>query len=120
MLTTCLVADLDRHSGDARIASPEEEGASGNKERPERHLGMGEEQRQSTDEAEYREADEHGPAKAAHLCRKLPDGKVCLVIVVVHIGGDVKPPNDPSSATRPTRASDCNRDAMAGFAAAHG
>ena len=29
-------------------------------------------------------------------------------------------PNDPSSATRPTRALDCNRDAMAGFAAAHG
>ena len=32
----------------------------------------------------------------------------------------VKPPNDPSSATRPTKAFDCNRDAMAGFAAAHG
>ena len=30
------------------------------------------------------------------------------------------PPNDPSSATRPARASDCNREAMAGFAAAHG
>ena len=30
------------------------------------------------------------------------------------------PPNDPSSATRPTRAHDCNLDAMAGFAAAHG
>ena len=29
-------------------------------------------------------------------------------------------PNDPSSATRPTRAFDCNLDAMAGFAAAHG
>ena len=29
-------------------------------------------------------------------------------------------PNDPSSATRPTRASACNRDARAGFAAAHG
>ncbi len=28
--------------------------------------------------------------------------------------------NDPSSATRPTRAPDCNRDVMAGFAAAHG
>src|SRR5439155_1145444 len=28
-------------------------------------------------------------------------------------------PNDPSSATRPTRALDCNLDAMAGFAAAH-
>ena len=29
-------------------------------------------------------------------------------------------PNDPSSATRPTRAHDCNQSAMAGFAAAHG
>ena len=29
-------------------------------------------------------------------------------------------PNDSSSTTRPTRALDCNRDAMAGFAAAHG
>jgi hypothetical protein len=28
--------------------------------------------------------------------------------------------NDPSSATRPRRAFDCNLDAMAGFAAAHG
>ena len=28
--------------------------------------------------------------------------------------------NDPSSATRPTRAFDCNLDAMAGLAAAHG
>jgi hypothetical protein len=28
-------------------------------------------------------------------------------------------PNDPSSATRPASASDCNLDAMAGFAAAH-
>ena len=32
----------------------------------------------------------------------------------------VKRSNDPSSATRPTRAFDCNLDAMAGFAAAHG
>ena len=32
----------------------------------------------------------------------------------------VKRPNDPSSATRPTRAFDCNRNAMAGFAAAPG
>ena len=28
--------------------------------------------------------------------------------------------NDSSSATRPARCSDCNSDAMAGFAAAHG
>jgi len=33
---------------------------------------------------------------------------------------DAKWSNDPSSATRPTRAFDCNLDAMAGFAAAHG
>ena len=29
-------------------------------------------------------------------------------------------PNDPSSATRPTRGYACNQSAMAGFAAAHG
>lgn len=29
-------------------------------------------------------------------------------------------PNDPSSATRRTGRTDCNRDAHAGFAAAHG
>ncbi len=29
-------------------------------------------------------------------------------------------PNDPSSATRPTRWLDCSRDARAGFASAHG
>ncbi len=32
----------------------------------------------------------------------------------------VKPPNDPSSATRRSGRMDCNRDALAGFAAAHG
>jgi hypothetical protein len=32
----------------------------------------------------------------------------------------VKPANDPSSATRRTGRNDCNRDAPAGFAAAHG
>ena len=37
-------------------------------------------------------------------------GNVCMA----------KTPNDPSSATRPARALDCNLDAMAGFAAAHG
>jgi hypothetical protein len=30
------------------------------------------------------------------------------------------PPNDPSSAARRTGRNDCNRDAPAGFAAAHG
>src|SRR5437667_259212 len=33
---------------------------------------------------------------------------------------DTHPPNDPSSATRPTGRLNCNLDAMAGFAAAHG
>ena len=32
----------------------------------------------------------------------------------------VQRPNDPSSATRRTGRNDCNRDALAGFAAAHG
>jgi hypothetical protein len=32
----------------------------------------------------------------------------------------IMPPNDPSSATRRTGRNDCNRDAPAGFAAAHG
>ncbi len=34
--------------------------------------------------------------------------------------GAVGWPSDPSSATRPTGRHDCNSDAMAGFAAAHG
>jgi hypothetical protein len=34
--------------------------------------------------------------------------------------GLLKTPNDPSSATRPAGRMDCNRSAMAGFAAAHG
>ena len=42
--------------------------------------------------------------------------KVCGVMV----GCDSVPPNDPSSATRPAGRYDCNRDAQAGFAAAHG
>ena len=44
--------------------------------------------------------------------------------LIIRCGGfkhnDAMTPNDPSSATRPTRAMDCNSDAMAGFAAAHG
>ena len=35
-------------------------------------------------------------------------------------GIELQWPNDPSSATRPTKAFACNLDAMAGFAAAHG
>ena len=42
--------------------------------------------------------------------------KTCGVMVWC----DTVPPNDPSSATRPAGRTDCNRDAHAGFAAAHG
>jgi hypothetical protein len=38
-------------------------------------------------------------------------------VVVIH---RCEPPNDPSSATRRMGGNDCNRSAMAGFAAAHG
>jgi hypothetical protein len=38
----------------------------------------------------------------------------------VMVGCDSVPPNDPSSATRRTGRNDGNRDASAGFAAAHG
>jgi len=36
------------------------------------------------------------------------------------VGHENDEPNDPSSATRPAGRMDCNHDAMAGFAAAHG
>ena len=39
---------------------------------------------------------------------------------LVHFGDGVVRPNDPSSATRPAGRVDCNREVMAGFAAAHG
>ena len=48
--------------------------------------------------------------------RSLPQSNLCSAINAC----GVKTPNDPSSATRPARALDCNLDAMAGFAAAHG
>ncbi len=39
----------------------------------------------------------------------------------LELAGEVpQRPNDPSSATRPAGRHDCNSDAMAGFAAAHG
>ena len=44
----------------------------------------------------------------------------CLHKRVARVEITLAPPNDPSSATRPTRALDCNRDARAEFAAAHG
>ena len=48
-----------------------------------------------------------------------------LVALGLELGGvildcNAETPNDPSSATRPTRVFDCNLDAKAGFAAAHG
>ncbi len=49
-----------------------------------------------------------------------PDAIVTAVCARVRVVIRVVPPNDPSSATRPTRAHDCNLDAMAGFAAAPG
>ena len=52
--------------------------------------------------------------------RSVEDYDALIEVVKVHLAERVVPPNDPSSATRPTRAFDCNRDAMAGFAAAHG
>src|SRR4051794_1855349 len=38
-----------------------------------------------------------------------------LCVVTLNAHGARTPPNDPSSATRPTRTLDCIRDAMAGF-----
>ena len=46
--------------------------------------------------------------------------RLLLSQLVSYFGGVVEWPNDPSSATRPTRALACNREPMAGFAAAHG
>ena len=50
-----------------------------------------------------------------HLMEEvMPDGnKECAI-------NDDRWSNDPSSATRPTRAFACNQSAMAGFAAAYG
>jgi hypothetical protein len=55
------------------------------------------------------------PATRSPLAARL-GRKTCGVMVWC----DSVPPNDPSSATRPAGRHDCNRDAMAGFAAAHG
>ena|SRR6266571_3802652 len=60
--------------------------------------------------AEYQE-----PAEEEHECNNQTD--FCDAISHER---PLKPPNDPSSATRPTRRVDCNQNAMAGFAAAHG
>src|SRR5687768_9029787 len=42
------------------------------------------------------------------------------ISVLDWFGHAFRPYNDPSSATRPAGGVDCNRSAMAGFAAAHG
>ena len=56
--------------------------------------------------------------------QEIPQGGFCESSLAKAIESSLRrhacPPNDPSSATRPTRASDCNREVMAGFAAAHG
>ncbi len=57
------------------------------------------------------------------LCRACVHHPVKVVNVFLecfHIVRVSMRSNDPSSATRPTRALDCNLDAMAGLAAAHG
>jgi len=55
-------------------------------------------------------------AKAAELSEFIHDLGAKLLVSKDRQKGT----NDPSSATRPTRRVDCNRSAMAGFAAAHG
>jgi hypothetical protein len=50
----------------------------------------------------------------AHLCLGFLIFVPAIMMIVM------LPPNDPSSATRRTGRNDCNRDAPAGFAAAHG
>ena len=45
---------------------------------------------------------------------------VFIAFIVLFVLTCVMPPNDPSSATRRTGRNNCNRDAPAGFAAAHG
>ena len=52
-------------------------------------------------------------------CRDRKPRPYLKCVGMIHVERVVRP-NDPSSATRPTRAFDCNRDARAGFAAAHG
>ena len=58
--------------------------------------------------------------QAPKLLRAFGSCHLLCVLVVVIARRVRTPPNDPSSATRPTRASDCNQSAMAGFAAAPG
>ena len=52
--------------------------------------------------------------------RKAAKSKWLMAEIESIISDRAKRQNDPSSATRPTRAFACNRSAMAGFAAAHG
>ena len=58
-----------------------------------------------------------GMTDAAEIVHGVDDP--ALELAIVH-RRDAAQPNDPSSATRPTKRVDCNLDAMAGFAAAHG
>ena len=61
----------------------------------------------------------HGAAPAPKT-DELPQGMGLPETVSANVRGRPMQPNDPSSATRPTGRNDCNRSAMAGFAAAHG
>jgi len=62
------------------------------------------------------------PRKRQHDldCDEEPAARPILSVWRGVTHGVIAPPNDPSSATRPMRRHDCNSDAMAGFAAAHG
>ena len=51
---------------------------------------------------------------------KPTDARTGAALWVTFMAKRPVPPNDPSSATRPTRSHDCNREVMAGFAAAPG
>ena len=74
--------------------------------------------------------DDHQLGHERSLARLIPSGvNHGIRVKLLHLRNQffgawihrgVKPPNDPSSATRPAGRVDCNNDAMAGFAAAHG
>ena len=65
--------------------------------------------------------DELAELRGKNLACWCPLNEPCHADVLLEIANGVTArPNDPSSATRPTGRTNCNRDALAGFAAAHG
>ena len=93
--------------------------ALGNRKRPRRNpsvLALGSNPLKDQGVAVARIKRVHQPPGKAR--RRVLDHHGASKNVIFH-KGKVRA-NDPSSATRPTRAFDCNLDAMAGFAAAHG